>query len=435
VRLAQGFIRFGSFELCYPGNGSAAPSAGLEEEVLDPLLEYAISRHFPEVAEQHPRGEARTAEFLRAVAERTAKLVAAWQAVGFVHGVLNTDNMAITGETIDYGPFGFLNMYDPDYVPNSSDAAGRYCYSAQPAVCYWNLERLAESLAPRLGPVAAAEALADYWRVFEAEKARRFRAKLGLRITNEAGDEKLLGDLLELMQRTGADFTNCFRALSREPFPLSEEDCATPPQAFDAIFEYFLAQCATAETLLKCCKQTLHPNALARLKAIAENRPEQLEAFGLSLDVVERESARARRREELTALSASDKRLADAEGWREWLERYRRRLWRERCAVETAALRAAEAAGLDAEEAGERALFAVQRAAIERCNEMNRANPRFILRQHIAATAIERAEVGDFREIREVLALLRRPYDEQGPVATEKYAMVPPDWAYDLVLN
>ena len=449
-RLAEGFLRFGSFELCWrepdapeggqagggqpgggqPGGGQTeGPSAGLEDEVLLPLLEYAIARHYPEIAAAHTKMAPRTAAFLGAIVERTARLVAKWQAVGFVHGVLNTDNMAITGETLDFGPFGFMDLYDPDYVPNSSDAAGRYSYAAQPSICCWNLERFALCLRPALGEesaeASANEALAAFWPTFEAERKELFRAKLGLFVLEEKGDEELLSSLLQLMQFSGADFTNCFRGLSRvePPAAPTPEACYKAPQEFDAVCEYMLAQCATVEILLTHLRPSFHPDALIRLKGIMENSPEQLGSFGLNEAVVRRELRRAERREKLQNTSPRDKRIADAEAWRKWLYNYRMRLARERQAA------------VEAADEGQTAAAAAEAAIEERVRRMNLANPRFVLRQHIAAGAIERAEANDYSEVRSVLRLLQTPYEEQGFSMAEKYASVPPDWSHQLTLT
>ena len=125
ARVARSFLRFGSFEVCRAAGADgdrAGPSAGLEREMLVPLVDYAVEVLFPALGAAHASTEARCAALLAEAVARTARLVAAWQAVGFVHGVLNTDNMALTGDTIDYGPFGFLNCYDEDCTPNTSDA-------------------------------------------------------------------------------------------------------------------------------------------------------------------------------------------------------------------------------------------------------------------------------------------------------------------------
>ena len=137
--MAASHIRVGTFEYA---------AARRDEPTLRALADYAIDRHYPELVDA-PR---KYLEFFRAVADRQAALIARWQLVGFIHGVMNTDNMAISGETIDYGPCAFMNAYDPDTVFSSIDRGGRYAYGNQPAIAQWNLARFAETLLPLLDP-------------------------------------------------------------------------------------------------------------------------------------------------------------------------------------------------------------------------------------------------------------------------------------------
>ena len=187
------------------------------------LADYAIDRHYPELADA-PR---KYLEFFRAVADRQASLIARWQLVGFIHGVMNTDNMAISGETIDYGPCAFMNAYDPDTVFSSIDHAGRYAYGNQPAIAQWNLARFAETLLPLLDPdqekavAVATEVLGEFPALFERYWLAGMRKKLGLQ-TDEAGDVELIRSLLDWMQKSRADFTNTFRDLSSEEPPAGD---------------------------------------------------------------------------------------------------------------------------------------------------------------------------------------------------------------------
>ena len=183
-------------------------------------------------------------------------------------------------------------------------------------------------------------------------------------------------------------------------------------QDFDPTREYILANCLSLEARVKRNRPTFHPRALARLQEIAATAPEQLASFGIDEQVVAREAARSAAYEQLSATSPREVRIADVAAWAEWLQTYRLRLLRER-----------EAAA-DAEEAS------AARAAL-----MNGANPRFVLRQHMAAKAIEKAERGDFAEVHRLLRLLRRPYDDHGYLAAEQYAAPPPDWLQDQVLT
>jgi uncharacterized protein YdiU (UPF0061 family) len=154
----------------------------------------------------------RYAEWFQEVTERTARMIAGWMAVGWSHGVMNTDNMSILGLTIDYGPYGFLDAYDAGFICNHSDHAGRYAFDQQPAVWLWNLTRLAEALLSVNPEPDALVALNRYQPVFHGEYLRLMRAKLGLRAEEDA-DGTLVWDLLEVLQQGRVDYTRLFRLL------------------------------------------------------------------------------------------------------------------------------------------------------------------------------------------------------------------------------
>lgn len=209
TRVTPDLIRFGSFEWLFYAQR-------LDE--LAVLADHVINGHVPQLREL--TGVARYRAWLDAVIARTAELMAAWQAVGFVHGVMNTDNMSVLGLTIDYGPFAFMEGFRPDWAPNHTDTAGRYAYDQQPQVGLWNLGRFAQAILPLLAeePEAAVEvaqaALGRYEAIYEAAWLRRMRAKLGLR-TTQAEDADLIQALLTIMARGKADFTRVFRGLSQ----------------------------------------------------------------------------------------------------------------------------------------------------------------------------------------------------------------------------
>jgi uncharacterized protein YdiU (UPF0061 family) len=201
TRVAPSFIRFGHFE----------HFASLEREAeLHRLADFVIEHHYPQCRDTaHPY-----AALLEAVAARTAELMAHWQAVGFCHGVMNTDNMSILGLTIDYGPYGFLDAFDPEHICNHSDHAGRYAWARQPNVALWNLHALAQALLPLIGDTDRALAALETYRIgFADTLSARFSAKLGLG-TREDGDPALADDLLRLMASSRADFTITFRQLA-----------------------------------------------------------------------------------------------------------------------------------------------------------------------------------------------------------------------------
>jgi serine/tyrosine/threonine adenylyltransferase len=214
TRVAASHIRVGTFQW-----------AAAHEDVgaLRALLRHTAARHFPELDPDDARG------FLAAAQERQAALVVEWMRVGFVHGVMNTDNVALSGETIDYGPCAFLDAYDPDAVFSSIDRGGRYAFANQPAITRWNLARLAETLLPLLDDDRgravdfANEVLAGFERIFQSRWLAMMRAKTGL-LTEEAGDAALIQELLDAMHAAGADYTNTFRMLSETGEPPPHEE-------------------------------------------------------------------------------------------------------------------------------------------------------------------------------------------------------------------
>ncbi|MES2991832.1 MAG: YdiU family protein [Pseudomonadota bacterium] len=314
TRVAPSFIRFGHFE--------HFSHHDLHDE-LRRLADFVVAHHFPACRDAaHPY-----AALLEQVALRTATLMADWQAVGFCHGVMNTDNMSILGLTIDYGPFGFLDAFDPGHICNHSDSQGRYAWARQPNVGFWNLHALAQALLPLIGDSDLALAsLEPYKTAFADELLARWRAKLGLQAREDA-DRELVDDLLRLMAADRCDFTITFRRLA----------------AF-----------STA--------------------AGADNAPVR--------DL-----------------------FIDREAFDAWAARYAQRLARED--------------GTDA----------------ERAVRMNRVNPKFVLRNHLAEGAIRAAQGGDFGETERLLQVLQHPYDEQDDAATAAYAGFPPEWAQGIEVS
>ncbi|MCE4267800.1 protein adenylyltransferase SelO [Rhodococcus globerulus] len=210
ARIASSHLRVGTFEF-----------AARQGEVLQPLADYAIARHYPELTEVPATGaHNRYLRFLEAVVEAQASLVARWMLIGFVHGVMNTDNTTISGETIDYGPCAFLDAFDPAAVFSSIDSSGRYAFGNQPAVLKWNLARFAETLLPLIDStpddaITAASAVLDTFdERYEGHYAVGMAAKLGL--AHPIVDRALVDDLLTLLAEHGADWTGSFRALADE---------------------------------------------------------------------------------------------------------------------------------------------------------------------------------------------------------------------------
>jgi uncharacterized protein YdiU (UPF0061 family) len=207
TRVAASHIRVGTFEY--------ANAIG-DRATLEALTRYTLERHYPEsVGAENP-----ALALFEGVLERQAKLVAQWVCVGFVHGVMNTDNMALSGETIDYGPCAFIDTYDPATVFSSIDRGGRYAYGNQPNIAHWNLARLAEALLPLIdgekdkAVAAAEETLGKFPERFRSHYTAGLRAKLGL-FLEEDGDLELAKEFLDCLKGAQADFTGAFRSLVR----------------------------------------------------------------------------------------------------------------------------------------------------------------------------------------------------------------------------
>ena len=200
TRVAPSFIRFGHFEhFAHHGHPDA----------LRRLADHVIARFYPGCATAPVPAQA----LLAAVVQRTARLMARWQAVGFCHGVMNTDNMSILGLTLDYGPFGFMDAFDFHHVCNHSDSHGRYAYDQQPRIGWWNCAALGSALLPLIGDGdAVREALDGYAPAFQEALTEAFRAKLGLAEPME-DDYRLASGLLTLLHESHADYTGFFRAL------------------------------------------------------------------------------------------------------------------------------------------------------------------------------------------------------------------------------
>lgn len=305
VRLAPSHVRFGTFQVF---------AARKRIDHLKTLADHVIAAHFPELAgapDAYPR-------LLAEVAARTGRLVARWQTDGFVHGVLNSDNMSVLGVTIDYGPFAFIDAYRPDYVRNHTDHTGFYAYGRQPDIGRFNVYLLAHALMPLMDETGAEQGFGAYAPAYDAAYDARMRAKLGL--TRPDPDDAALGaDLFALMDRGGADFALFFRSLAAfRP----QADPAVPPG----------------------CALLLDPAALRPAEA--------------------------------------------------WFARYAARL-------------RAEGADPDA-----------------RAAAMDRVNPLYLLRTHLAQAAVTRAEAGDFSEIERLRALLADPFTARPGL--DAYAAPPP---------
>lgn len=243
TRVAQSHIRVGTFQFF---------SRRADVQGMQKLADYVIARHYPALArEPNPY-----LALLDAVMQRQAELIARWMMVGFIHGVMNTDNMAVSGETIDFGPCAFMDAYDPRTVFSSIDHGGRYAFMNQPPIAQWNLARLAETLLPLLDEdteraiAVATEHLEGFEAIFTERYVAGLRAKLGLALA-EPDDQALAYELLEQMHQSAADFTTTFRRLCEVRGGKDREIIRSrfnDPRRFDAWCDRWLARAARERT-------------------------------------------------------------------------------------------------------------------------------------------------------------------------------------------
>ena len=232
ARVAGSHIRFGTFQFF---------ASRQDREALELLVDHAIERHYPHSSDSDNRALA----LMEHVVAQQAELVARWQLIGFIHGVMNTDNMLISGETIDYGPCAFMDTFNPDTVYSSIDHGGRYAYRNQPGIAHWNLACFAQTLVPLLDSdpdraVTLAQDVIDRFPdLFLSAHQRGMGEKLGLRLEGE-DDETLVQDLLAVMAETEADFTLTFRALADRVDPTGSAPDVTDIYRFDERFAPWL---------------------------------------------------------------------------------------------------------------------------------------------------------------------------------------------------
>jgi uncharacterized protein YdiU (UPF0061 family) len=220
-RVAPSFVRFGNFQIF---------TARRDTETLRKLVDFTITRDFPHLGK--PSHESYLQWFTE-VCQRTSQMIVDWMRVGFVHGVMNTDNMSILGLTIDYGPYGWLEDYDPSWTPNTTDASGRrYCFGNQPQIAHWNLYQLANALVPLFDETTPLqEALATYPKSYNAGWQSMMASKLGLQAFQSDTDESLIGELLIILGMIETDMTIFFRRLAQFPtanLPAQDADLIAP---------------------------------------------------------------------------------------------------------------------------------------------------------------------------------------------------------------
>lgn len=416
TRLAPTFIRFGSFEIFKPSDPLTrreGPSVG-RVDILRQLLDYTIKTHYPEIWSAHTKPEDRYLAWYEEVIRRTARLVADWMCVGWCHGVLNTDNMSVMGLTIDYGPFAFLDRYDSGYICNGSDDGGRYAFKEQPEICKWNCGKLAEAIQAALPLSLSQPKLAIFDTEYQSYYTSKMRRKLGLlRATpaEDAADEKLIQVLFDVMETTGADFTNTFRTLNKVRFytnpdgtdisststPAPAPSTTTPDSTHSAsvtaaALTSLLGQCSSISSLMRANAPKIPPQRLQMLIQAIQQDPSILEAIGADPGFIIREVDKFKRVAQLKEMTPKSKAELDTRAWQSWLAAYRSRLEREYRSCTDDKQRC------DHER--------------QRIQVMNQTNPRVILRNYMAQNAIEMAEHGDYSEVRRLVALLSQPFND-----------------------
>lgn len=312
IRVSQSHIRFGHFEYC---------SFTQQTDLLKTLLDYVINRYYPGLNDSETIYE----DFYAITVKKTAHLMAQWQAIGFNHGVMNTDNMSILGETFDYGPFAFLDDYDPNFICNHSDHEGRYKFSQQPNIANWNLAVLAQALLPLIDKETLVSKLDQFSDLFTEKFIEVMTKKLGLEQSGEH-QKDIIEATLSMLAKCKMDYTYFFRNLS----DLHQEDV----------------------------KNKLR---------------------GSALDIL----------------------VFD-----DWYKRY---------------LDALERDGQKSEH------------FIDRKKQMDRVNPKYILRNYLAQEAIEAAQSGDYSKVNILHTILSNPFDEQPEY--DEYSKLPPDWGKTLEIS
>ncbi len=248
-RVAPTFIRFGNFEIL---------AAQKEVALLKQLADYVIGIHFESLSATNTPNI--YALWFEEICRRTAVMTAHWMRVGFVHGVMNTDNMSILGLTIDYGPYGWLEGFDPDWTPNTTDAGGRrYAYGNQPQIAHWNLTRLASSLHPLINDESALQrGLNIFAQTFDQTARQMLADKLGWNAIAQPDDEALLGDLLGLLQQAETDMTIFFRGLADVPLSATADDASLIAPISAAFYSEDATTGLTRERLVGWLRQYQH---------------------------------------------------------------------------------------------------------------------------------------------------------------------------------
>ncbi|CAH8473676.1 unnamed protein product [Schistosoma turkestanicum] len=454
-RIAKTFIRFGSFEITKtqdPITGRSGPSVG-NLTIVSQLTNFVIQQFYPDIWAAHSNDLIKCyLEFFREVVKRTANLVALWQTVGFCHGVLNTDNMSIIGLTIDYGPFGFMDQFTWDHVPNTSDPDGRYSYAQQPSVCQWNCARLADCLIQALIDQQKYLSSDDDQRIitnddlsikftdilhttympyFQSVYLDRMRKKLGLLYAKDEIDKELIHNLFDTMEKTGADFTNTFLALEDtlsqvfygnhdedlfKKFLLNDDDDNIDSNVLKP--DLLVKECCSLSQLQETFEpidMALHHYLSLKFAGIRENIIDKLEEVKM-LKSKEREKLYA----ELEHMTNEEYQERNKRLWSDWLKEYKTRL------------------KIDFQEENINNNTSGMQL-LERLALMQSVNPRIVLRNYLAEEAIKSADSGDYTIAQQLFNSLCTPYENVNISLNSKSCHLasriqyrPPEWSRKL---
>ena len=455
TRVARSFLRFGSLEIfkskgsnSYDRDGPSAGNEELKKKLVDHILTY-----FPEsissIADDHQMYQA----YLKESVRLTAQLAAKWDAFGFVHGVLNTDNMSVLGLTIDYGPYAFMEYYDPDFTPNGSDPSGRYTYENQAKMTKWNLHKLAEAIKTLVdtdelvGKDIVDESF-DYY--YKDEYMRLMRGKLGF-FTQQLEDDELITEFFATLAECKTDFTDAFQALVLYHDTLAEAPLdsivSSPSAAADLLVDRLTERSAAPSEIISGLKRkmrihkvSMHPRQIDMLWDMLQTAPEKVQEMfgGAPLDAVQEEvSSEKAKLDRLVHCLSEIKRLEsltptatatlNRPKWESWVGRYLARIALDNSHHETTQIES----------------IALQR----RVNMMSKHNPTFILRNWVMEDVIQAAEAGDFAQVRIVSEMIKTPFARKfstfsqhtseasatgGSTLTEeeiKFTSKPPVWA------
>ncbi|KAF0683562.1 Aste57867_24419 [Aphanomyces stellatus] len=400
LRIAQTFIRFGSFEIFKPMDkttGRAGPSAHLplvrtvtsavvsdlppfkdtQRATLRAMLTFVQRQYYHIETDDF---EAATRQFVEALVTRTAALVAKWQTVGFCHGVLNTDNLSIVGDTLDYGPYGYMEYFNPKHICNTSDDSGRYSYENQPEMCKWNCHMLVRQFGILFddATIDAMHALVDttFDRTFATEMETQMAAKLGL-VPRDTANAAVVASFWTTLTDTHADFTCTFRSLSGVSL-------ADVTASVETVLAELVAVSHTLEQAQAAARPSVSPAQVTHLRQLLASNPQKALMYGITHEAVDElaDALKAYAAFQATETTPQEYKQVQETRWRLWLDQY--------------------VAHLQAQGHADDA---------RRREAMDAVNPKYILRNHVAQAAIDAAAAGSEAGVAHILHLLTHPFD------------------------